>query len=302
MKNQSINLFPSEPVVVMKAGKTPSVLEIIAGTPRKAADVVIDPNVKVSASRLKTVRNTLGDLFNTSGLGQEWLDSVRVMQLMDKDIASEKFGSYDAEFGRLHKAVQETFRLGGRPDLADQFSMSVPVYTGNLHPMDFVATLLKGASNPISVASQNNQYAVLTPFKSMMQDALVSKGIAAPSDMATLTQIFYNTFVAPSNDMGKLNFDTMTPSEQYHADDALVSAVVGYVKEMANKKKSGEQLSTIQDKIANIGIKVESGLTKAATNEVNNQVGGAVVKNSKTIAIVIGIVIVVIIYLVVKKG
>lgn len=304
---QPIILFPkTQPSVsrTMISPKPPVTdAEIILSAPRIVESAVLDNNLKVSSTRLKQVRQTIGNLFADCKLSEEWLDSVKANQLMDSNIVNEKFGNYDAEFSRLHKTVQDTFRLAGRPDLADQFSITVPVFTSNQHPMDFIATLLKGASNPVSLASQNNQYAVLEPFKSLMQDVLISKGIAAPNDMATLTEIFYNTFIGGTNDATpKMSFDTMSPSTRYSADQALVDAVVGYVKDMANKKKAGEQLSTIQDKIANVGLKVESGLTKAATTQVNQEVGGVVVKQSKWIALGIGVVIIVLIYFMVKKG
>src|SRR5690348_17643937 len=121
----------------------------------------------------------------------------------------------------------------------------------------------------------------LFPYTTLFR-SLVSKGIAAPHDMPTLTEIFYNTFIGGSSDaMPKMSFDTMSPSTRYSADQALVDAVVGYVKTMADKKKAGDTLSTIQDKIADVGLKVESGLTKAATTQVENEVGGVVVKQSK---------------------
>src|SRR5690349_9870931 len=270
---QPVVLFPPTTPSVSRSMVSPKPpvtdAEIIISTPRVVEAAVLDNNMKVTASRLKQVRQTIGNLFADCKLSGEWLDSVKANQLMDSDIVNEKFGNYDAEFSRLYSAVKDTFRLAGRPDLADQFSITVPVFTSNQHPMDFIATLLKGASNPVSLASQNNQYALLAPFKSLMQEVLVSKGIAAPHDMPTLTEIFYNTFIGGTGDATpKMSFDTMSPSTRYSADQALVDAVVGYVKAMADKKKAGETLSTIQDKIANVGLKVESGLTKAATSQV----------------------------------
>src|SRR5690348_17407452 len=62
----------------------------------------------------------------------------------------------------------------------------------------------------------------LFPYTTLFR-SLVSKGIAAPHDMPTLTEIFYNTFIGGTGDATpKMSFDTMSPSTRYSADQALV--------------------------------------------------------------------------------
>lgn len=302
---KSISLFPSPNRKTSTKPKTADELtkEVVLSSPRNGIpQSPQSPGQKNKADKLKMVRDAIGNLFSGSGLFTEWKDSVKANLLMNDDIASEKFGTYNDEFARLHKAVQDAFRLSGRPDLADSFGTTVPQFNQGLHPIDFIATLLKGASNPLSKAAAGNVYAILEPFKTMMQDALTSKGVAAPSDMDTLTQIFYNTFVAkPGSENEVMNFDTMNPGTMYHVDEAVVNSVVTFVKTLADKKTNGEQLSSIQDKIANIGLKVQSGLTQAATDEVNKKVGEKVTTNSKTILIIAVIAIAIIGYALLKK-
>lgn len=298
-------LFPSTGKALTNRPKSPAEItkEVLLSSPRNGVPVPPSaPSQKNKADRLKIVRDAIGNLFADSKIFTEWKDAVKANQLMNDDIASEKFGSYNDEFARLHKAVQDAFRLAGREDLADSFGTTVPQYNVGLHPIDFIATLLKGASNPLSKQAANNEYSVLEPFKSMMQDALISKGVAAPNDMSTLTQLFYNTFVArPGSENEVMNFDTMNPAIMYHADEAVISGVVAFVKNLAEKKKTGAQLSPIQDKIANIGLKVEDGLTKTATAEVNKTIGETVTTNAKTISIVAAIVILIVLYFIFKK-
>lgn len=294
-------LFPSinKPLSLRQKPTATLAEQVAVIAPRKGTPAGIsEPFKKGSSKKLLLVRDAIGTLFQDAKIFQEWKDSVKANRLMNDDIVKEKFGSYDEEFAQLHKAVQDAFRLAGRPDLADSFGVTVPRYNSNLHPIDYIATLLKGASNPVSVAVQNDQYKVLEPFKSMMQESLINKGVAAPNEMAALTQVFYNTFVAkPGTENEVMNFDEIHPSTMYHADEAVVNGVLSFVKTLADKKKNGETLSPVQDKIANIGLKVEAGVVKGATDEVNKAVGEKITSNSKTILIVLGVLAAVVLYL-----
>lgn len=298
-------LFPSPMQRLTSKPKTPDEItkEVLLSSPRNGVPVAPSaPSQKNKADRLKIVRDAIGNLFADSKIFTEWKDAVKANQLMNDDIAIEKFGSYNDEFARLHKAVQDAFRLAGRPDLADSFGTTVPQYNVGLHPIDFIATLLKGASNPLSQEAADNEYKVLNPFKSMMQEVLVEKGIAAPNNMNSLSKLFYNTFVAkPGSENEVMNFDTMNPAMMYHADEAVVSGIVSFVKNLTERKKTGAQLSPIQDKIASVGLKVEAGLTKTATEEVNKTIGETVTTNAKTISIVAAIVILIVLYFMFRK-
>lgn len=258
---------------------------------------------KVNSANLIRVRNTIGRLFETSNLNKfAWKEAVQKNGLMNPDILAEKFGSYNAEFARLHKAVEDAFRFADRNDLAQDFLITVPQFTEKVHPVDYIATLLKGASNKLSVKAAENQYAVLAPFFPTMREVLKAKGLASPSNNDELTQLFYNTFVAEKNsNYEPMNFDTMLPSEIYYADEAIVNAVLAYVKTLSDKKAAGEVLPKTQDKIATAGLQVQERLTEVAKQEVNKEVGGFVLGQSKTILIIGVAVAALIIYLFLRK-
>lgn len=256
---------------------------------------------KVSAKDLVIVRGVIGDIFLGNGLNDEYKTAIASNNLLNEDIAAEKFGkgAYDAEFKRLHKAVQDAFKNAGRNDLADQFGITVPVYTSAFHPVDFIATLLKGPNNKITKASTESEYGVLNPFKKVMQDTLIAKGIAAPNDIDVLTQLFYNTFVAKEEGNEPLNFDTITPGDMYHADDAVIAATIAYIKTLADKKQAGEVLPVYQDKIATAGLQIQNELTNVATKEVENKIGAVVL--DKGMLIGLAVLAVIVIFFFVKK-
>lgn len=251
---------------------------------------------KVNWLPLLKFRDKVGRLFREAGIFKAWREAVIINNLTKDDMVSQQFTSYDPEWRRMHKAIADTFRIAGRDAVADQFVSTVPVYTSTTHPLDFLGTLLKGAGQS---TSGQKTYNILTPFKSVFQEVLRTKGIHAPDNMEDLSQLVYNNIVAKEEE--KMNFDTMQPGYKYHADEAVTDALVAYVKNLADRKAAGDTtLSKIQDKIATAGIGVQSSLTKVATDEVNKKVGESVIGNSQTIMIIVVIALILIIYLVMK--
>lgn len=264
-------------------------------------DTVDDRGGKLSAKPLFRTRERIGKLFTEAGLKKPWMDSVGINRLMNNDIASEQFSSYADEWRRLHKAVGDTFRLIGRDQVADQFTTAVPAYTAEQHPIDFIATLLKGRNNPISVSATEKRYSMLSPFRKVLSDVLQSTGTAAPADIDDLAQVFYNKFVAKDDD-SKMDFSKMDASQSYHADESLTTAVVSYIKSLSDRKAAGDTtLSKLEEKIANTGLSVQKNLTSIAETEVNKKVGESVIGNSKTILIVAVAILGLLLYLIFKK-
>lgn len=251
------------------------------------------PVGKVNNSELLKTRAAIGAIFAGTKFHDVWKRSAAYNSLMNQDIPTNKVNqNFDAEFSRLHKAVIDTFKEGGNEKAAREFALTVPVYTQAVHPVDFIATLVKGASSPIAKKGQADQYAVLHPFKKLMQMILTNKGIAAPNAMPELTQLFYNTVVAKKGgNYEPANFDDMTPAEQYHVDDSVVKAVTVFIKDLADRKESGEQLPKVLDTIASEGIKVKQTLKDTATEEVNKEVGASIMGNSKYIIAAVVIVL-----------
>lgn len=278
--------------------------KIVTETPRRLGDAPMTVTIggKLRWDELMKIRYAIGEMFKASKLWDEWTHSIRENGLGNTTVLREKFGSYDPEWKRLYTAVIDTFKHAGRNELATEFARTVASYTSDRHPIDYIATLLKGSSHPVSVAAQANQYLILEPFRNLMNETLQSKGIHPPSDIADLTQLFYNTFVAKTGSgVEPMNFDTMLPGDVYHADEAVLNAVVTYVKTLIDKKQSGQTLPKVQDRIATAGISVQNKLTDEAKKEVEARVGETVVGNTKTILIVIAAVVVVVLFIAFKK-
>ncbi len=257
---------------------------------------------KLTAGDFNKIRGVVGKLFTDAGLRDEWLQAVKANEIGNSKVVSEKLGTYDPEFKRLHVAIQDTFSNAGRPELASEFAQTVPTYTSNAHPVDYIATLLKGASHPLATAATDNQYKALEPLKPMMADALTSQGIAAPGSISDLSQLFYNKFIAKEQGVEALNFDTMQAGDQYHADEAVTNAIVTYVKTLADRKAAGDTtLSKLQDKIATAGLNVQSKLTEGVKAEVNRDIGATITGNTRTIMIVAAVGVAVLLFLAARK-
>lgn len=247
-------------------------------------------------------RDKIFDMFKTAGFGPGnpgFEKAVNDNGMTHSKIPNQKVnGDYSEEWRRLWQMVVDTFVNIGRKDLADNFAVTVPVYTTTVHPVDYIATLLKGAGSKPSVQAAESKYAVLLPFKGIMTDALTSKGVAAPSNLEDLIQVFYNNFIAGKMaDYDAINFDTLEASHAYHLDEALVEAVITYVKNLADRKASGEVLPKTLDKIATGTQQVQEKLEKAAVTEVKKEIGDVIMENWKWILAVIVALIIIVIFL-----
>lgn len=248
---------------------------------------------KSTSRELMATRNKILSMFGAVGLHPE--SAVIISALADNQLKSgnvpiEKVGdNYNAEWARLHQMVKDLFVGLGRKDLAQSFATSVPIYTAGNHPIDFIATLLKGAGSPEAVKAQEGKYAVLVPFAEVMQNSLVSKGIAAPGNIEDLSQLFYNNFVAQKSNYNLENWeqiDFLSLPPGHNLDDPAVDAIITYVKGLQEQKNEGKQLPKVLDQIATTANSVQDSLTKQAKVEISKEVGSTVIKNSQIILIV----------------
>jgi hypothetical protein len=257
-------------------------------------------NVK-SVSPFIAFRNKIIKLFEDAGLSPDAIKGLLVKYgLVTSAIPAQKV-NYNEEFARLWEFTNEAFAELNRNDLAEKFRANVSVWDEKNHTADFVATLLKGAASGEARAGEFKRYEILLPLKSTMQEMLVSKGIAAPDDIADLTRLFYNTFVAVKNtEVPPLNFDEIPAENLYHIDESITGAVVTYLNDLANRKQSGEVLNKTQDKIATKVLQVKQRLATEAQKTVAQEVGQTVVQNYK--GILIGVVaLVVVLFFVFKR-
>lgn len=265
---------------------------------------------KISNGELMKTRNKIFSIFAGMGLTPETGalgDAVKSNHMASNDIASNKIGrvnAYDEEFKRLYKMVVDTFNNAGRPDLAKEFSMSVGPFTSDKHPVDFIATLVKGAGSKIAVKIQEKKYDILFPFAQTMKDSLTAKGISAPSNIEDLTQLFYNNFVAVNSPYNferfeQMDFLNMKPG--HNLDEAVTGAVIAYIKGLQEQKNEGKTLPKVLDKIATTANKVQDELTVQAKAEVSKEVGTKILDNWKVIAVVAVIIVGLLIYFFTRK-
>lgn len=305
----------------------------------KAAPAVLPAAKTVTKQIVDTVKKTDGPFFRTRdailavfrGKGPEATKAIESAisknKVGQKDIANQKVGgSYNPEFQRLWNMVIDGFRGIGREDLATEFSATVPIFTEDKHDISFISTLLNGAgtkkptiATTVTVAPDGNKsvnvvkviapaqradqnYNVLLPFRNAMADALTAKGIAAPSGMEDLSQIFYNNIVAQKGSAYEaIDFFEMSPGDVYHLDQAVVDAIVTYFKDLADRKAKGEILPKQLDRMAEVTLEVQRDLNAKAKTEVAGEIGMGVKSNKKQLMIIAVVVVVVLVLLFMKK-
>lgn len=271
-------------------GKALGVVNKIPGV-KKVTEAV--SNLKTSDNVLIRNRDKIFDMFKKAGFKSALDQAVSTHKMTHKDIPNQKVGSsYNPEWKRLYNMVTDTFKHMGREDLANAWQSTVPVFTTTEHPIDFIATLLSGGYNPVSVKASVQNYSVLTPFGASMKKALESKGIYPPSNIEDLTQTFYNNFIAKmGSDYEALNFDEIHPMNDAYVDESVINAVVSYFTDLQARKNSGEVLGKTQDMLATTANRVQDKLQDVALNQVKKEIGGSILDNPWIIAAVFGAVI-----------
>lgn len=277
--------------------------------------------LKKTDNVLMRTRDKILAMFKSQGSAAEKasIDAMKKNKLLHADVANQKIGkNYDEEWGRLWRMVQDTFTNMGRNDLAQNFGGTVPVYNENKHDISYISTLLNGASSnkpitvttvtsgpngvqkevaivPSPVQSANKDFSMLSPFRGTMQQILNAQGFTAPEGMEDLSQLFYNKIVAKGNgNYQPVDFYDLPVHKAYHLDESIVNAVVGYFKDLADRKKKGEVLPKWQDAAATKAIEVEQNLTNAAKNEVAKDIGTSLMSKQAIIMIIIIIVLAII--------
>ena len=257
-------------------------------------------SLTVTKDKLMQTRNAILSLLESGGLTYTQINGLlKKYGLIDSTVPAKKLvpQNYNAEWANLWKLTNEAFVLMLRPDLAEKFRANVEVFTEDKHPIDYVATLVKGVSHPIAVKAEEDRYAKLKPLVPVLKGALKDKGIYPPDGLSELAQLFYNVFIAQEGtDMQPMNFDTIDPAWKSHLDSSIVDAIVAYANDLANRKQSGEVLGKTADKIATTTIEVKEKLAEKAEEQVGAEIGKKLVANKTVIFAVVGVVVLVLIY------
>ena len=234
--------------------------------------------------------DTISSLIKQFGLVSDTIPAKRIDQ---------NYNDYWANVWQLTNAL---FLAVGRPDLSELFKFNVPVFNEESHSVDFIATVLKGASSREAQTASQKRFELLLPFKNAMRDALLTKGISSPGDLESISELFYNTFIAEKNGVNKpLDFDTIDPVNKMHLDESLTDAIVTYFNSLAIRKQNGEVLPKALDQMASTTIQVKESLGQQAIRQVNEQIGAKLTGNTWIIWAVIAAVIGLLIWAFVRK-
>lgn len=136
----------------------------------------------------------------------------------------------------------------------------------------------KTVSNIVDKGGQildSAKFAPLLPFKSVMNNAIRSKGVRTDGKLENIADAFYQVIIrkraryTPSNFTGD-NF-SMSPE----AIQQVVAAVLEYIKSLTNKNKAGVELSKTEQAILNGSQAVANKVEQFAMDEAKYKTGDA---------------------------
>lgn len=148
------------------------------------------------------------------------------------------------------------------------------------------------------------------PLAPTMKMSLKAKGVTPSSNIEVLTNQFYNEIVRkdqPNNFSGQNTLEEIQLfdySRDYadEAVDAMITAVISYIKALRTKKASGEELSEVQKIIVTGTERAEDKIKEAAKTEAANKVGSEILFGGKWVWIVGGVVgVIIIIALIMRR-
>lgn len=152
-----------------------------------------------------------------------------------------------------------------------------------------VKSTAKKVGSIIADKAQDVPFQPLLPLKPVMMAALKLKGLSTSGSIREVALRFYDNIVKRNNfDEGSLDDRYPTISEpvyQNYTDPdnfdpatvtAIVSAIIGYVKKVKEKKAAGEKLTKTQEAVNRVTDEVEQRYDEAKTEAVRDEVGGAV--------------------------
>lgn len=191
------------------------------------------------------------------------------------DMINRKYGNkhYEKLPGNPFTAFgHDKYKVMGTARLPEFYAMVEQYYPG----------LLSGQPG-----APTTQPSVIKPLTSALDIGLIGTGITPPSSTADKTKQFVEQVVGPAT---QKDFGGVTA-------EALENAAIDFVGTLIQKKKNGEQLPGVYDKIASAGIKVEQKLQSKGRDIVEAKVGDFVISN----AVIIGGVILLLIFFVFKS-
>lgn len=147
------------------------------------------------------------------------------------------------------------------------------------------------AKKTVEKAKEVGQIAVLIPFKGLMQNSLKSVGVTPSSNLTDLAKQFFeyivrrNSYDEVKHLTNGTGFVIDTDFDHLHGIDVtrdsldpvtlntIINAIVDYVKSIMDKNKRGEPMTPTQEKVADMGSKIDAQFNNLKDEEVNKSVG-----------------------------
>lgn len=102
-------------------------------------------------------------------------------------------------------------------------------------------------------------YPLLLPLSPVMGSMLKKAGYKPPRNIEARAQLFYNKIVA-KNKFDEIEFSEYEGDERDNLAPAIIPAIISFVKDIIQKKKSGKKLDPVIDAGASVAIAVEKRL------------------------------------------
>lgn len=255
---------------------------------------------------LINTRQKVFDIFIAYKLRAKDKDPVaEAHRLAQKDIPNKKLGgNYNAEYKRLYEYVIDQFNRNGKPELAEIFERTVPVFDENNHDVSVIRELLQGkvratpeqpqaqdiaselANQNIQLAAKQSDIAarpssatssvILKPFVPLMRKGLSDAGFVPPSGIDPLATMFYEKIVKPAS---QYTFDAN------YLDEAITNAILTFVATLQQKREAGEQMNSVYTKIADTATALQEKTKNVARDAAGNKIGGFVLDNAMLLGI-----------------
>jgi hypothetical protein len=160
----------------------------------------------------------------------------------------------------------------------------------NLQLYNELIAISDSLGEQISLTQKENSEVAkeIAPLIKTIDNAILDTGKIPPETVQEKLQVFNDAIVSPA---------TGTPPSSSAGTSALADAAIAFIGSLMEKKKSGEQLPGVYDKIATAGIEVENKIEGKVRSTVEGNIGEFVTKN----AVLIGFAVLLLILAVIKR-
>lgn len=143
----------------------------------------------------------------------------------------------------------------------------------------------------LNKAKKGKGFALLIPFKGILRKALEKKRIKNDGSIKDIAVKFYEHIVKKDfeTENAFLSYEDAVDNLTDVAIDAIVKAIISFIKNVRKKKSEGKELTPIEKGIFEGTEKIEKKLKEEVKEEAEQKVG-ALVLNPKTL-IIVGVIL-----------